>query len=1615
MQSSIAQITILQTAPVKKQRYDSYFKNAYSLNTNIPKGILEAMAYTMTRIKHIDSSSHESCEGLPRVYGVMGLTLDGKGYFRNNLIEVSRLSGHSVKDIISKPEINILAFAKAYSTIIDSLGISSNNIADHLPVLISLSELPLKGLINDFALSSHIYSVLTFLNTKEYQVLYGFPNYNISLVNVFGQHNYKILSSSKITVSGSSVKNNNGQQYKQGGLPVAFSADYPPALWNPTTCNYSSRNSTAISAVTIHTVQGTYAGCISWFKNCNSSVSAHYVIRSSDGQVTQMVLESNKAWHVGTENPYTIGYEHEGYVNDASWYTVAMYTSSADLSKDVVNSGYGINPLRTGFWPWMAATYYNQSGIPGSCIKIKGHMHYPNQTHSDPGPNWNWDYYFKLINDNPTVIPLTSATGNFYDSGGTAGNYSNDERNVWVINPVGANSVSLTFSSFNLENTWDYLYIYDGNDVWSPLIGYYTGTVSPGTVTSTGGVLTIEFRSDCATTSSGWEAGWTSTAGAVAPVNLLATLSSCPDNIITFNWTNTGAGWYVDVSTDSTFTVFYNKSVDSLTSTSCPTGFCDYPNCLQSLALENNTTYYWRIWNGSSHTIGPSFTTNNCDITPPTTVVNAPNLWITTDFTATFSDTDNVGVEKSYYQVLDYIGKEWRANNGNGFFSDNFDTIIHPDWTISTGTWGISNSFLMQSDEALTNTNIYASLTQNLSDSYLYHWQGKIDGSGTNRRAGFHFFCSDGNLPNRGNSYFVWFRLDSQKLQFYKVTNDTFDLVKESVYAFQVSQWYDFKVIYDRITGKTDVYIDNFFIDSWTDMLPYSSGNYISFRSGNAAYTVNDLKIYRSRSSSVTVTVGAGSTNDIRYQNPNPSFPSGRISSIVNDAAGNFSTIGSKDVNIDWSPPLDIFVNDGVTIDIDTTSLISELSANWASSADTHSAVATYWYAIDTVQGGSNIVNWTSNGQSKSVTHTGLSLSFGKMYFVSVKVENGAGLFSNVISSDGQYMKQPIPPPAAKFTVSDTTICSGETVSFLNTSTDATNFGWIFQGGNPATGTSSNPMVNYDSSGIYTVTLIAYSTGNTSDTLIQNISVTVSPFPNASFIANATTIYMPGATAIFTNNSTNSSNYFWYFGDDSTSTLSNPTHSYPDTGYYSVTLVAANGLCSNDTLSMINYVYVAPDPTLTPPVASFFISGFGYVCQGDSVLFVNLSTNASSYQWSFAGGSPSLSTDMNPAVKFDSSGSYTVNLIATGSGGYDTLMQNISVNMIAPPLADFSVSDTMVYIPNTTVSFTNLSTGATSYKWYFGDTATSFDTHAVHTFIDTGYYSVTLVASNDYCPDDTLIFANYIHVVDTTPVVKSPVAGFTTSSTDICLGDKILFTNNSSNAASYSWTFSGGVPTTSSDTSPSVTFNVSGTYIISLVASGPGGIDTVFQTINVNVTLPPSAAFSSNDTVLLAGEIVTFINASVNATTYLWNFGDGTTSSDQNPWHQYSDTGYYTVILITMNNICTNDTLVKTNYIYVVQGTGTEKLSGNMMRFTVYPNPGNNNFTVEYTLPKIQHVTIKLVDVLGKEILLYQNNKQNAGDHRLTMNSKELMIDCGVYILQFNAGDSTRFVKLIVK
>ena len=402
------------------------------------------------------------------------------------------------------------------------------------------------------------------------------------------------------------------------------------------------------------------------------------------------------------------------------------------------------------------------------------------------------------------------------------------------------------------------------------------------------------------------------------------------------------------------------------------------------------------------------------DNTAPTTLVSTPAAWDTTAFNTSFTDADAGclgGVSKSFVQVTDYnTTNDWRANNTHGFFNDDFNgPSINPDWTIKTGIWSNTANYLMQSDESNANTNLYAPLTQGSFDSYLYNWTGTIGGSGTSRRAGFHFFADQPDSTNRGNSYFVWFRADDDKIQIYKVLNNSWGAnpVKDTAYNFTANQAYDFKVVYNRITGLIRVYVNNVKSAEWVDVSPIATGSYVSFRNANCTYKVDNFKVFHSRNATMSVGVGAGNNYDIRYSNQSPSIPAAKINSLVMDIAGNLSTVATQTVNVDFTHPLVVLpVKDGTAMDIDTTYNGSQLSANWPAATDANSGIGNYYYAIGTTPGGTNIKAWTSTTNT-SVTVNGLSLVHLQKYYFSIKAEDGAMMQSAVATSNGQvYMDQ---------------------------------------------------------------------------------------------------------------------------------------------------------------------------------------------------------------------------------------------------------------------------------------------------------------------------------------------------------------------------------------------------------------------------------------------------------------------------------------------------------------------------------------------------------------------------------------------------------------------------------
>lgn len=186
---------------------------------------------------------------------------------------------------------------------------------------------------------------------------------------------------------------------------VRAQPDYPPARWNQAdSTNFTVSNrpsSLPILYVIIHITEGSYSGAISWFRNPDSNVSAHYVIRSSDGDVTQMVRHRDIGWHAGSwwYNQRSIGIEHEARSASGNehWYTPALYRSSADLTRFIAQQ-YGLARNRT---------------------TIRGHKEVSEGGTSCPGPFWNWTTYMALVQNgaayDSSTIPVNLGAGQSMD------------------------------------------------------------------------------------------------------------------------------------------------------------------------------------------------------------------------------------------------------------------------------------------------------------------------------------------------------------------------------------------------------------------------------------------------------------------------------------------------------------------------------------------------------------------------------------------------------------------------------------------------------------------------------------------------------------------------------------------------------------------------------------------------------------------------------------------------------------------------------------------------------------------------------------------------------------------------------------------------------------------------------------------------------------------------------------------------------------------------------------------------------------------------------------------------------------------------------------------------
>jgi PKD repeat protein len=401
--------------------------------------------------------------------------------------------------------------------------------------------------------------------------------------------------------------------------------------------------------------------------------------------------------------------------------------------------------------------------------------------------------------------------------------------------------------------------------------------------------------------------------------------------------------------------------------------------------------------------------------------------------------------------------------------------------------------------------------------------------------------------------------------------------------------------------------------------------------------------------------------------------------------------------------------------------------------------------------------------------------------------------------------------------------------------------------------------------------------------------------PVAAFISNVSDGKVP-LNVKFLDSSTNSPTaWVWSFGDGGSSTDRNPVHTYTTKGTYTVTLTVSNG-AGSDTVTRSGYI-TASAASIAPVAAFYSNTTAGEVPL--TVQFLDSSTNSpAAWAWSFGDGG--TSSDQNPVHTYASAGSYTVTLTATNTGGSDTVSKTGEVVVGAvseKPVAAF-ISTVETGNAPLTVQFVDSSTNdPTAWVWSFGDGNTSTQQNPSHVYVAEGTYTVTLTASNAG-GSDTETKAGFITVTFT-----EPVANFTANVTRGTAPLFIQFNDTSDNSpTSWSWKFGDGGK--SSEQNPVHEFRDAGSYTVSLTAENTAGKDTIKKSeyIEVEPLNSPVASFTANRTSGKAPLTVLFNDTSANSpTSWLWAFGDGATSAEQNPVHTFLESGTYTVSLTATN------------------------------------------------------------------------------------------------------------------
>ncbi len=491
--------------------------------------------------------------------------------------------------------------------------------------------------------------------------------------------------------------------------------------------------------------------------------------------------------------------------------------------------------------------------------------------------------------------------------------------------------------------------------------------------------------------------------------------------------------------------------------------------------------------------------------------------------------------------------------------------------------------------------------------------------------------------------------------------------------------------------------------------------------------------------------------------------------------------------------------------------------------------------------------------------------------------------------------------------------CAPFDVTFENNSLNAATYFWDL--GDGTTSTLTEPSHLYDNNTgfiqTYDVTLIAYNVNGCNDTTSH--PVVVYPVANFSFDLsgssgcsplNITMPYVAGAQT-----------YQWNFGDGQTSTFPIPTHTFnnftTDPISYTVTLVGTSAFGCVDTATSVIVVHPGPIAQFSMDVASG--------CSPLTVNFTNLSINGAQYDWNYGDNSSAAINDNLHAHTFinNSSSVITYNVVLTAASA-DGCVHTFSLPVQVFPAVTASFVDPGAVCGPINVTLNNTSVNADNYSWDFGNGIQSTQEDPTVFYGNAGAtpvtYTIQVMATSSYGCTDTYSDDIVIH--------PSPVAEFIIDESAACEPAPVEITNQSQYATNYLWNYGDGTSSLNADTIHSHVYAAPGnnveSFVIQLTAyNAIGCADTTSVLFNL---FPEVIAAFFTDTTNCAPYAAPFINQSVGASSYTWNFGDGGVSSLPSPTHTFStsntENAIYPVTLVAENLYGCTDTATVNMHIY---------------------------------------------------------------------------------------------------